>query len=57
MLGLLGTLTGPVENFFEKILVNDEDQDKRNNRHAILKNIDMYLKTLGDFTKLQPLIN
>jgi len=57
MLSLLGTLTGPVENFFEKILVNDEDQDKRNNRHAILKNIDIYLKTLGDFTKLQPLIN
>lgn len=57
MFSHLATLTATVDNFFDKILVNDKDEQKRKNRHAILRNIDIHLKNVGDFTKLQPLIN
>ncbi|MBX9940474.1 MAG: glycine--tRNA ligase subunit beta [Candidatus Obscuribacterales bacterium] len=57
MLAMLGELSGPVDAFFDKILVNDQDPVKKANRHGILKNIDKWLKRLGDFTKLQSLIN
>lgn len=57
MLAMLGELSTPVDAFFDKILVNDQDPVKKANRHGILKNIDKWLKRLGDFTKLQSLIN
>ena len=53
----LSELVEPVDAFFDKILVNDEDRQKRQNRHGILKHIDNSLKRLGDFTRLQALIN
>ncbi|MFA6209934.1 MAG: glycine--tRNA ligase subunit beta [Candidatus Obscuribacterales bacterium] len=54
---LLRQLTPHIDTFFKDLLVNDEDQAKRNNRHGILKNIDRYFRALADFTKLQPLTN
>ncbi len=57
MLDLLGNLTPHIDKFFVDILVNDKDIEKRNNRHAILKQIDQYFRALADFTKLQPLIS
>jgi glycyl-tRNA synthetase beta chain len=55
LLDLLRNLTPYIDTFFKDLLVNDEDQAKRNNRHGILKNIDRYFCALADFTKLQVL--
>jgi glycyl-tRNA synthetase beta chain len=56
MLALLQALVGPVDVFFEKVMVNDEDVAKKNNRHGMLKNINHYFAALADFPKLQPLL-
>jgi len=52
----LTPLAPSIDKFFEDVMVNDEDKKKRNVRHAILKNIDEYFKTIADFHKLQPLL-
>ena len=56
LLGLLKIIVPDINAFFDNVLVNDPDAGKRNNRHAILKNINNYFAALGDFTKLQPLL-
>ncbi len=48
---LLG-LTGPVNNFFDKVLVMDEDMAVRGNRLALLKDIWATASALADFSKL-----
>ncbi|MBS1999287.1 MAG: hypothetical protein JSS86_23330, partial [Cyanobacteria bacterium SZAS LIN-2] len=53
----LRTLTPFVEKFFEDIMVNTEEQAVRQNRHALLANIDQYFKSVADFAKLQPVLN
>ncbi|MBU0580622.1 MAG: glycine--tRNA ligase subunit beta, partial [Candidatus Margulisbacteria bacterium] len=45
-------LAEPVDKFFVKVLVMDEDQNKRNNRLAILKRLDKLFKRVGDFEKI-----
>jgi glycyl-tRNA synthetase beta chain len=57
LLDLLRTLTPSIEKFFEDIMVNTEDQAVRQNRHALLANIDQYFKAVADFAKLQPVLN
>jgi glycyl-tRNA synthetase beta chain len=57
LLDLLRPLTGHVEKFFEDIMVNCEDQQVRQNRLALLANIDQYFRSLADFAKLQPVLN
>ena len=56
LLDLLKVIVPDINAFFDNVLVNDPDAGKRNNRHAILKNINNYFAALGDFTKLQPLL-
>jgi glycyl-tRNA synthetase beta chain len=57
LLDLLRQLNQPVEKFFEDIMVNVDDAKVRQNRHALLANIDQYFKSVADFAKLQPVLN
>lgn len=56
LLDLLKTIVPEINAFFDNVLVNDTDQNKRNNRHALLNNINTCFAAFGDFTKLQPLL-
>ncbi len=56
VLGLLRRVAPLVDRLFDCVMVNDADQSKRNNRHAILKNLDCYFRSVADFPKLQPLL-
>jgi glycyl-tRNA synthetase beta chain len=49
-----GKLRGPVDRFFEKVLVNDPDNPARQaNRKALLNGISMLFGRIADFSKLQ----
>jgi glycyl-tRNA synthetase beta chain len=48
----LSTLRGPVDTFFEDVLVNDEDLAIRANRLALLKAIREATATVADFSKI-----
>jgi glycyl-tRNA synthetase beta chain len=48
----LSTLRGPVDKFFEDVLVNDEDAAVRANRLALLKAIREATATVADFSKI-----
>jgi glycyl-tRNA synthetase beta subunit len=56
VLNMLKPVAPVVDKFFEDIMVNDPDKAKRDNRHALLKNIDRYYSTIAVFPKLQPLL-
>lgn len=56
LLSLLSKIAQPIDRLFDEVLVNDPDKSKRDNRHALLKNVDKYFKTVADFPKLQPLL-
>lgn len=56
LLNSLKSLTGVIDTFFDKVMVNDPDTAKKNNRHGLLKSIDQYFKTVADFPKLSPLL-
>lgn len=56
LLSLLGSLAKPVDAFFDDVLVDDPDQEKRGNRHGLLFIIDRYFKCIGDFRKLRGLL-
>jgi glycyl-tRNA synthetase beta chain len=44
----------PLEDFFAKVMVNDTDSALKNNRLALLKEIDFMLaKSVADLSKLQ----
>jgi glycyl-tRNA synthetase beta chain len=45
-------LSGAVDEFFEKIMVMDEDLDKRNNRLALLRNVQVLLGGVADLSRL-----
>lgn len=49
-------MVAPVDAFFDNVLVNDQDQAKKMNRHALLRQIDQCFLTIANFTKLQPLL-
>ncbi len=48
----LGALRGPVDGFFDQVMVNDDDQDVRANRLALLRRIRSATETVADFSKL-----
>lgn len=56
LLTMLTHLCLPVEKFFEDVMVEDPDQNKRENRHALLGNIYRYFAAIGDFRSLKPLL-
>jgi glycyl-tRNA synthetase beta chain len=45
-------LSGAVDEFFEKIMVMDEDLDRRNNRLALLRNVQVLLGGVADLSRL-----
>jgi glycyl-tRNA synthetase beta chain len=45
-------LSGAVDEFFEKVMVMDEDLDKRNNRLALLRNVQVLLGGVADLSRL-----
>lgn len=53
---LLNTLAAPIDRFFEKVMVNDPDKKKRDNRHGLLKTINHYFSALGNFKSFLPLL-
>jgi len=48
----LAKLRGPVDTFFEKVLVNDEDENVRANRLALLDLIRTATGKVADFSKI-----
>ncbi|MBZ9770796.1 MULTISPECIES: glycine--tRNA ligase subunit beta [unclassified Mesorhizobium] len=48
----LSVLREPVDSFFERVLVNDEDQAVRANRLALLARIRAATDQVGDFSKI-----
>ena len=48
----LSVLREPVDSFFEKVLVNDENPDVRANRLALLSRIRTATNTVADFSKI-----
>ena len=48
----LSALREPVDLFFEKVLVNDENPDIRANRLALLSRIRTATNTVADFSKI-----
>lgn len=45
-------LTVPINNFFDNVMVMDKDEQIKNNRLALLKNIDTLIKSIADFGKI-----
>ena len=52
MLLALAGLRGPVDAFFDKVLVNADDPGIRANRHALLRRLDALLNQVADISKL-----
>ncbi len=51
---LAGRLRGPVDRFFDQVLVNDPDDPERQaNRKALLSRIEALFGRIADFTRLQ----
>ena len=48
----IATLRGPVDSFFERVMVMAEDQRVRNNRLALLTVIDRMFSKIADFSRL-----
>ena len=48
----LAGLRGPVDGFFDKVMVNTEDARVRANRHALLKRLDGLMNQVADISKL-----
>jgi len=48
----MAALKGPVDAFFDKVLVNTEDEQLRNNRHALLRELDALMNGVADISKL-----
>ena len=48
-LDALATLRGPVDAFFEAVMVNDEDEEIRHNRLSMLKRLVIRMRRLADF--------
>lgn len=53
MLGALNGLVAPINDFFESIIVNDDDQSVRANRLALLSQTVSQMGIMADFTKIE----
>ena len=49
----LSSLAEPVDNFFENVMVNSDDEATRLNRLAILKQLNGLFKAIADISKLE----
>ncbi|KIX14579.1 glycine--tRNA ligase subunit beta [Dethiosulfatarculus sandiegensis] len=49
----ISALKGPIDQFFDQVLVMDKDEDVRKNRLALLSNIAELFAQLAEFTQLQ----
>ena len=56
LISLLNKLAIPIDRFFEKVMVNDPDKAKRDNRQAIFRNLNRYFALLGNFKSFLPLL-
>ena len=45
-------LKNPIDQFFEKVMVNSEDEKIKNNRHNLLKQLHISLNSVADISKL-----
>jgi glycyl-tRNA synthetase beta chain len=52
-LKILSDMTAPINNFFDKVLVMDKQEEIKNNRLALLKEIRSLASAFADFSKLQ----
>ena len=48
----MATMRGPVDKFFDDVLVNAEDARIRANRHALLRRLDGLMNQVADISKL-----
>ena len=48
----LKLLQGPIDNFFDNVLVMDKDKKLRQNRLNLLNNISIMFHQLADFSKI-----
>ena len=48
----IGTMTSPINAFFDAVMVMDEDPAVRANRLGLLASVDRLVKTVADFSKL-----
>jgi len=46
-----------IDEFFDKLMVNDPDPKKRTSRRNLLANINDKLRVVADFSELKPLLN
>ncbi len=51
--GHLASLAEPVDNFFDKVMVNSENQSIRLNRLALLKQLSILFNAIADISKLE----
>ncbi|HMK85592.1 MAG TPA: glycine--tRNA ligase subunit beta [Steroidobacteraceae bacterium] len=51
-LRLLPRLRGPVDVFFERVMVMDDDRDRRSNRLALLREVQRLLGSVADLSRL-----
>ena len=56
LIQLLTKLVQKVDAFFDNVMVNDPDLEKRHNRQGLLAAINYYFVAIADFRKLQPLL-
>jgi glycyl-tRNA synthetase beta chain len=49
----LATLRGPIDAFFDKVTVNDPDQDKRAHRLALLARVRRAVHRVADFSRIE----
>ena len=45
-------LKNPIDNFFDKVMVNDKDIDTKNNRHNLLLQLHEILNSVADISKV-----
>jgi glycyl-tRNA synthetase beta chain len=51
-LSLLLTLTGPINRFFDKVLIMDKDDQVRMNRLSLIKDVKTLIMQVSDFSRL-----
>ncbi len=52
-MSLLAALRRPIDNFFDKVIVNADDQNVRKNRLNLLSNIHRSIATIADFSLIE----
>jgi glycyl-tRNA synthetase beta chain len=53
----LADLRPPIDRFFDKVIVNDENRDLRHNRLSLLSNIHRALAKVADFSLIEDVVN